>query len=108
MLPTILLVVAVVGITVAETVVLIHGGRADRQSTSSRTNRNSKVAALWAGVFELLVYAGMILIAREEPWLAIPGSIAASVTTYWALERRRKKFRSRVKKKKSSTPNTME
>lgn len=94
------LAIAVVVLTAAETYVGTWEARADRQVTSKsgvRSNKFSKKAGWWAFVFELLLYAGMILVAREAPWLAAPGSIAAGLSKYHACERRRKKFRPRRK-----------
>lgn len=102
MLKDVILCLLVVVITVGEVLVGTWEGRADRQSTYCATSYKSRVAAGWATVFEALLYAGMILIARQEPWLAIPGCISAGSAKYWALEQRRKKWRARVRRKKTS------
>lgn len=97
-----LLALVVVALTAAETYVSTWEARADRQATSCPDNRFSKKAGWWAFVFETLLYAGMILVAREAPWLAGPGSLAAGFSKYHAVERRRKKFRSRTKRRKKT------
>lgn len=87
-------------LTWAEVVVATVAGRADRQSTSCRTNRKSKEAAGWEMVFETLLLADMALVMRESLWLGIPIVLTAGAAKLWALEKRRKKFRSRTKKPK--------
>lgn len=102
------MVVAVVALTAAETYVSTWEARADRQVTSRhgvRSNKYSKKAGWWAFVFETLLYAGMILVTREAPWLAVPGSIAAGLSKYHACERRRKKFRPRQSRRVDKPAN---
>lgn len=98
----VLLCLLVVAITVGEVLVGTWEGRADRRSTYCATSRQSKIAAFWAAVFEGLVYVGIFCIARIAPWLAVPGIMAAGSAKYWALERRRKKWRARVKRKRKT------
>lgn len=100
-----LLWLAAIVLTWAEVVVATVGGRADRQSTSCRDDRFSRKAAGWEMVFETLLLADMALVMRESLWLGIPIVITAGAAKYWALEKRRKKFRTRTKRKKSrATP----
>jgi hypothetical protein len=101
---TAVLWIAAVALTVAEVVVSTWGNRADRQATSCKNDRFSRKAALWESVFEALLYADILLVARESAWLAVPIVIASGGAKYWAVERRRKKFRTRTKKPKRVKP----
>lgn len=88
-----LLGLLVFALTSAETVVATMGNRADRQSTYAPTDRKSRWAAFWEGVFEAILWGGVILIGSEAHWLAYPAIAAAVTSKYLALERRRKKWR---------------
>jgi hypothetical protein len=87
-------------LTFAETIVSTWEGRADRQSTSCRDNRFSKKAAAWAGVFEALLLVDVVLVVHEPVLYSPPILAAAIIGKYWSLEKRREKFRRRVKRKK--------
>lgn len=98
MLKLVLLCLLIFVITAAETLVSTWEGRADRQSTSARHNRFSKKAAFWATVFEAILFLDIIMVSREGWYLLGPILLGAYVSKYWALERRRRRFRSRTKK----------
>lgn len=108
MWPTILLGAGVFLLTVAETVVSTWEGREDRLSTSSRYNRHSIRAANWATVFEVLLLVDVLALVHDPLKMFFPIVAGAWIGKYWSVEKRRKKFRSRVKQKKLSTPNTQE
>lgn len=95
-------------LTVAETVVSTWEGREDRLSTSSRSHKHSIRAAHWATVFEILLLIDILAVVHDPFAMFFPIVAGAWLGKYWAVEKRRKKFRSRVKQKKLSTPNTQE
>jgi uncharacterized membrane protein YqgA involved in biofilm formation len=105
---TVLMQVGVFLLTVAETVVSTLESRADRVSTSSRNNKHSLRAAHWATVFEVLLLVDVLVLVHDPIRMFFPIVAGAWLGKYWAVEKRRKKFRARVKKKKLSTPNTQE
>lgn len=84
-------------LTVAETVVSTLEGRADRLSTSSRSNKHSLRAASWATVFEVLLLIDVLVLVHDPIKMFFPIVAGAWLGKYWAVEKRRKKFRSRVK-----------
>jgi hypothetical protein len=98
MWPTILLAVGVFLLTVAETVVSTLEGSADRR-------RRSVVAANWATVFEVLLLVDVLALVHDPLKMFFPIVAGAWLGKYWAVEKRRKKFRSR-RQKKISTPNS--
>ncbi len=88
-----LLWVTVFWLTVAETVLVTWGSRADRlASRPGGLRRHSLWAAHWAALFEIVLYVGMILVVAEDRWLVIPGALGAWAGKYWAVERRRRKL----------------
>ncbi len=89
-------------LTLAETMVATWEGRSDRLSTACRTNHHSKKSAWWAGVFEALLLVDVVLVVHEPVLYSPPIIAAAVIGKYWSLERRRKKFRARVKRKKAT------
>jgi hypothetical protein len=95
-------------LTFAETIVSTWEGRSDRQSTACKTNRYSKKSAAWAGVFETLLLVDVVLVVHEPVLYSPPIIAAAVIGKYWSLEQRRKKFRSRVKRKKVPSTPTQE
>lgn len=95
-----ILAVAVFALTWAEVVVCTKGGRADRQSTSCKTSRKSWEAAGWEGAHVVILVAYTYIVIRQSLWFAVPEFVAAVLSKRWALEKRRKKFRSRTKKPK--------
>ena len=99
---TALLWVGAFVLTVAETWVGTWEGRADRQSTSAKTSRFSWISAGWAGSFEALLVIDMLLIYEEGWTIGIPIVAGAVWGKYVALEKRRAKWRTRVKRKKPS------
>ena len=101
MLRTALLWAAVFAITVLETWISTWEGRADRQSTSAKHNRFSLKASAWAGAFELVLFADVMLLVHEGWTVLLPILAGAMWGKYHALEKRRKKFRSRTKRRKS-------
>ncbi len=101
-----LLGLVVFALTAAETYVSTKGGRADRQSTYAATPAKSTEAALWEGLFEAILWLGVILIGSEAHWLAFPAIAGAVVSKRWALERRRKRFRRRPRKPRKATPES--
>jgi hypothetical protein len=101
---TVLLGVAAFLLTFFEVVVATKEGRSDRLSTASATNYHSKVSAVWAGVFEALLLVDVVLVVYEPVLFAPPVILAAMIGKYWSLEQRRKKFRSKVKRKKTPNP----
>jgi Flp pilus assembly protein TadB len=105
---TFVLAAGVFLLTVSETVVSTLEGREDRLSTSSRGNKHSLKAAHWATVFEILLLIDVLALVHNPMQMFFPIVAGAWLGKYWAVEKRRKKFRSRVKKKKLTTPNTME
>lgn len=101
---TALLWAAVFGITVLEVWIATWEGRADRQSTSATHSRFSHKAAFWAATFEIVLLVDVVLIVREG-WTIIVPVVAGAYWGKWrALERRRSKFRGRVKRGKSKNP----
>lgn len=108
MIITVLLGVLAFLLTFAETIVATWEGRSDRLSTSSRSNHHSKVSAAWAGVFEALLLVDVVLVVHEPLLFSPPIIVAAILGKYWSLEQRRKKFRSNVRKKKSTQPQPQE
>lgn len=101
---TALLWVVVFVITVLETWIATWEGRADRQSTSAKDNRFSLKAAGWAGAFELVLLLDIILVVREGWGVTIPILLGAVWGKYHALERRRAKWRTRVRRTKRAAP----
>ena len=97
---TALLWLGVFTLTWLEALILTRGGKADRSSTTCATNRRSIHAANWDAAFELIAAVGMYLIVKESAWLLIPIVTGGWLGTYTELERRRKRWRSRVKRKK--------
>jgi len=97
---SVLLAVVAFALTWAESVVCIKGGRADRQSTYCATSRKSSEAALYAGLHEAVLVAYGALVYKESLWLAIPVIAASLLSTRWALERRRKKWRANAGKRR--------
>jgi hypothetical protein len=95
------LAVLVFALTWAEVVVCTKGGRADRQSTSCKTSRKSWEAAGWEGAHVVILVAYTYIVIRQSLWFAVPEFVAAILSKRWALEARRRKFRSRTKRKKS-------
>lgn len=89
--------VVVFAITVLETWLATWESKADRNSTSCRTNRWSKVSANWAMMFELVLFVDLWLLWKEGGWLLVPILAGAWWGKYHALERRRAKWRARVK-----------
>jgi hypothetical protein len=89
-------------VTVAETWIATWEGRADRQSTSAQHNRFSIKSALWAGAFELVLFLDVWLIVQEGWPILIPILAGAVWGKYHALERRRRKWRARVKRKRTT------
>src|SRR4051812_21703890 len=88
--------------TIVETLVSTWEGRADRQSTSAKHNRFSIRASWWAAVFEALLLIE-ILLAVSNPWVIAPAVIlGAWIGKFWSLERRRKRFRSRVRRRRAA------
>ena len=88
-------------ITVLETWISTWESRADRQSTSSATNRFSLRASHWAAAFELVLFVDIMLLVKEGWTILVPILAGAWWGKYHALEKRRKKFRSRTKRRKS-------
>lgn len=101
MWPTVALWLAAFGLTWIENVISTRGGRADRQSTASKTNRYSKIAANWDVLFNIVLLVDTWLVVSQGFELLIPISAGAWLGTYTELERRRAKFRSRTKRRKS-------
>lgn len=100
MLRVIFLQVAVFFITLSETVIATWEGRADRQSTTAKTNKYSLRASGWAGLFELVLCVDMYVVAHEG-WSLIPSIVlGGTLGKYWAVERRRKRFRRRPRRLK--------
>lgn len=91
----VLLALLVAALTAAETLVSTWESRADRQVGPPGTDHFARKAAIWAAVFEALLYAGMYLVVAEDVWLAIPGVIAAGISKHWAMKRRIKKWKPR-------------
>lgn len=90
-------------ITVAETLIATWEGRADRQATSAKTDKFSRRAAHWALMFELVLFIDIAMIVKEGWWVLAPILAGAWIGKYWAVERRRKKFRARTKRRKEAT-----
>ena len=88
-------------ITVLETWIATWEGRADRQSTSCRDRRFSLKASYWAAAFELVLLIDIVVIVHEGVAVAAPILIGAWYGKYSALERRRAKWRARVKSPQS-------
>jgi len=84
-------------ITVLETWIATWEGRADRQSTACRDRRFSLKASHWAAAFELVLLIDIMVIVREGWAVLIPILLGAWWGKYSALERRRAKWRARVK-----------
>ena len=97
---TALLWLLVFAVTVAETWIATWEGRADRQSTSATHNRFSIKAGLWAGAFELVLFLDVWLIVKEGWPILVPILAGAVWGKFHALERRRRKWRKRVRRKK--------
>jgi hypothetical protein len=97
---TALLWIGLFWLTVAEVWVGTWEGRADRQSTSAKTSRYSWISAGWAGAFEILLVLDMWLVVREGWTIGIPIVVGAVWGKYHALEKRRAKWRGRVRRKK--------
>lgn len=108
MWPTILLWAVVFWITVLETWIATWEGRADRQSTSAKHNRFSLKAAGWAGAFEAVLFLDVMLLVREGWTILLPILAGAVWGKYHALEKRRRKFRSRTKRRKPSPASSNE
>lgn len=103
---TALLWLAIFVITVLETWIATWEGRADRQSTSAKHNRFSLKAAGWAGVFEMVLLLDVWLIVKEGWGIALPIFAGAVWGKYHALERRRSRWRSKVKRKRAIPSET--
>jgi hypothetical protein len=88
-----LLWIAVFAITVAETLIATWEGRADRRSTTARTNKWSLRSSHWAALFELVLFLDVYLIVTEGWHVIFPILAGAWLGKYWSLERRRAKFR---------------
>jgi len=88
-----LLWLAVFGITVAETLIATWESRADRRSTTARTNSWSLRSSHWAAAFELVLFLDVWLIVTEGWPIIFPILAGAWLGKFWSLERRRKKFR---------------
>ena len=95
---TALLWIGLFWLTVLETWVATWEGRADRQSTSARTSRYSWISSGWAGVFELLLLLDIWLVVREGWTVGIPIVAGAVWGKFYALEKRRSKWRGRVRR----------
>jgi xanthine/uracil permease len=100
-LSTALLWLGIFLLTVAETLISTWGGRADRQSTSAKHNGFSIRAANWEVAFEVVLLIDIYLVVREGWTIIIPIAAGAWLGKYWSLERRRKRWRARVKRKKA-------
>lgn len=100
--------VAVFAITVLEVWISTWEGRADRQSTSAKHNRFSIKAGIWAGAFEIVLLLDIWLIVREGFGVGIPIVAGAVWAKYHALEKRRAKFRARVKRKRGTSGTPVE
>ena len=87
-------------ITVAETLIATWERRADRQSTYANHNRFSLKAANWSAAFELVLFIDILVIVHEGLGIIIPILAGAWLGEYYALEKRRKKWRENVKQKK--------
>jgi Flp pilus assembly protein TadB len=88
----------VAAVTAGETMVAVRERRAERQTNSCPDNRFSKRAAFWAMMFEALLLVD-VLATVFNPLVIFPVVVVtAGLTEYWELERRRKKFRARVRK----------
>lgn len=88
-------------VTALETAIATWEGRADRQATSASDNRFSKKAAHWAAIFEAILVADIVITVSNPLLYAPVVVVAAWIGKYWAVERRRSKFRARTKPKKS-------
>lgn len=89
-------------ITLLEVLISTWEGRADRRSTTAKTMRYSVIAANWAVAFEIVLFLDLWILVKEGLPILIPISAGAWIGKFWALERRRKKFRAnagRLRKK---------
>lgn len=85
----------VFAITSAETVLATLESRADRQSTMAGDDRFARRAAAWSGLFELVLIVDMYAVAAEGIYVALPAVLAAVLSKYLALEKRRQTFRTK-------------
>lgn len=103
-----LLAVLVFALTWAEVVVCTKGGRADRQSTYCPNSRKSWEAAAYEGAHVVILVAYTYIVIRQSLWFAVPEFAAAILSKRWALEKRRRKFRSRTRKPRRRKPNPLD
>jgi uncharacterized membrane protein len=97
---TALIWVAIFAITALETLIATWEGRADRQSTSAKHNRFSIKSANWAVAFEVVLLIDIYVVVHEGWHIIVPIAAGAWLGKYWSLERRRKRWRARVKRRK--------
>lgn len=94
------------GLAWVENLIATRGGRADRQSTSCRTNKFSIIAANWDVAFGVVLLVDTALVVTQGYDLILPIAAGSWLGTYTELERRRSKFRSRTKRRKSPRAST--
>jgi uncharacterized membrane protein len=104
---TALIWVAIFAITALETLIATWEGRADRQSTSAKHNKFSIKSANWAVAFEVVLLIDIYVVVSEGWPIIFPIAAGAWLGKYWSLERRRRKWRGRVKKRKRSSTESL-
>lgn len=98
-------------LTLGETLVVTWENRADRQVTRGKNYLNPKMslkAALWAGLFDVLLIVDVILV-QESGWELVPTVfLGAAAGKLWALEKRRLKWKNQQFKKAEKEDNDEE
>jgi hypothetical protein len=94
-------------ITFAENWVSSRERFAERQSKLSKTRRFSLISASWSSVFEIILLVDIVLTVADPlaiaPWVLVGGWLGQ----YLACEKQRRKFQSRVRRKRKVLPSAV-